>query len=122
MLWLSLSGDSYIRHLSACTSCLHQYYLVFVTVYIYGLYPQVGQALSVHSFSICSKLVSISHPMNIFVTLLKRTEASALWSSFLSFMWSVDCIVGSSSFWANIHLSMSPYQICFSVIDLSQSG
>jgi hypothetical protein len=40
--------------------------------------------------------------------LLSRTEASTLWFSFfLSFTWSVNCILGIPSFWANIHLSVS---------------
>jgi len=55
--------------------------------------------------------------------LLRRSDASALWSSFfLSFMWSVDCILGNSSFWANIHLSVSAQHVCFLVIGLPHSG
>lgn len=37
--------------------------------------------------------------------LLIRTEASTFWSSvFLSFKWSVECILGILSFWSNINL------------------
>jgi hypothetical protein len=44
----------------------------------------------------------------ILFPLLSRTEASTLWSSFfLSFIWSVCCIVCILSFWANIYLSVS---------------
>jgi hypothetical protein len=44
--------------------------------------------------------------MVILFPLLRRTEISTLWSSFfLSFMWSMDCILGIARFWANIHLS-----------------
>jgi len=41
-----------------------------------------------------------------FVRLLRRTEASTLWSSFfLSFMWSVDCSLGNLSFWPFSNIS-----------------
>jgi len=54
MLWKSLSGDSYISLLSACISWHQQYCLSWLCVY--GLDPQVGQALNGFSFSLCSKL------------------------------------------------------------------
>jgi hypothetical protein len=40
----------------------------------------------------------------------------------LSFMWSVNCILGILSFWANIHLSVSTHNVCSFVIGLSLSG
>ena len=50
--------------------------------------------------------VSVSPPMSILFPLLRRTEVSTLWSSFfLSFMWSVNCILGIPSFGANIGTS-----------------
>jgi hypothetical protein len=56
--------------------------------------------------------------MDIF-PLLRRTRVSILWSSFfLSFMWSVNCILGVMSFWANIHLPVSVYHLCSFVIGL----
>jgi len=84
-------------------------------LHVYGLDPQVGQALNGHFFSLCSKLfVSISPPMNILFPLLRRTEASRFWSSFfLSFMWSVDCILGNLSFGANIHYKLFSPQASF---------
>ena len=43
------------------------------------------------------------------------------WSSFLlSFMWSVKCILGILSFWANIHLPVSAYHVCSFVIGLTR--
>jgi hypothetical protein len=49
-----------------------------------------------------------------FFPLLRRTEAPILWSSFyLSFMWSVNCVLIIPSFWANIHLSVSAYYMCY---------
>jgi hypothetical protein len=56
--------------------------------------------------------VSVSSPMGILLLLLRRTEVSILWSSFLlSFMLSVNCILGIPSFWANIHLAVSVYHV-----------
>jgi hypothetical protein len=61
--------------------------------------------------------VSVSPPMSILFPLLRRTEVSILWSSFfLSFICSVNCILGILSFWANIYLSVSSF-----VIGLSDS-
>jgi hypothetical protein len=52
--------------------------------------------------------------VSILFPFLRRTESSTLWSSFfLSFMWSVNCILGIQSFWANIHLSVSAYHVFF---------
>jgi hypothetical protein len=64
------------------------------------------------SFLLVSALhfVSIFVPMSILFPFLTRTEVPTLWSSFfLSFMWSVNCILGIQSFWDNIHLSESTY-------------
>jgi hypothetical protein len=58
--------------------------------------------------------------VNIFFPLLRRTEVSTVWFSFfLTFMWSVNCILGILSFWANIHLSVSAYPVCYFVIAAS---
>jgi hypothetical protein len=52
----------------------------------------------------------------------KEDRTPTLWSSFiLSFMWSMDCILGIWRFWANIHLSVSAYHVCSFVIGLSHS-
>jgi len=53
VFWLCLSGEIYIRFLSACTSLLHPSCLIG-WLYMYG--PHVGQALNGCSFSLCSKL------------------------------------------------------------------
>jgi hypothetical protein len=59
----------------------------------------------------------------VFVPILRRMEVSTLCSYFfLSFMWSVNCILGIPSFWANIHLSVSAYHVCSFVIGLLYSG
>ena len=55
--------------------------------------------------------ISVFPPLSILFPLLRKTEVSTLWSSiFLSFMWSVNCILGIPSFGANIHLSESAFQ------------
>jgi hypothetical protein len=61
--------------------------------------------------------------MNILFPFIGRTETPRLWSSlYLSFMWSMSCILGILSFWANIHLSVSANHVCSSVIGLPHSG
>jgi hypothetical protein len=71
-------------------------------------------------------LPSPSHPlppMVILCPLLGRTEASTLWSSFfLSFIWSVSCIMGIPSFLSKIHLSVSTYHMCSFESRLPHSG
>jgi hypothetical protein len=61
--------------------------------------------------------------MDIFFSILIRSEVSKLWSSFfLSFMWSLNYILSILSFWTNIHLSVSAYHFCSFVIGLPQPG
>jgi hypothetical protein len=62
--------------------------------------------------------VSVSPPMGLLFPFLRRTKVSTLLSSFLSFIWSVNCILSILNFWANIHLSMSAYHVCSFVIGL----
>jgi hypothetical protein len=66
---------------------------------------------------------SVFAPVNILLPLLRRTKASTHWSSFfLNFMWSVSYILGILTFGANIHLSVSAYQVCSFVTELPHSG
>ena len=68
-------------------------------------------------------VVPVFPPVSILFCLLRRTEGSTLWSSFfLSFIWSVNCILGTPSFWANIHLSVSAYHVFSFVIGLPHLG
>jgi hypothetical protein len=70
-----------------------------------------------------SLLHTVFSPMSILLSLIRRTEAHKIWSSFfLSFMWSVNCILGILSIWANSHLSMNAYHVCSFVIGLPHSG
>jgi hypothetical protein len=67
--------------------------------------------------------VSVTPSMGILFPILRRNEVSTLWSSlFLSFMCFTNCILGSLSSWANIHLSVSAYHVCSFVIGLHHSG
>ena len=66
---------------------------------------------------------SLSHPqlpLVILFPLLSRTdEASTFWSSFLlSFMWSVNCIMGILCSLPNIHLSVNTYHVYSFVTEL----
>jgi hypothetical protein len=69
-----------------------------------------GGAVSGWPFLQSPHFVSETPPMGILFHLLRRTKVSTLWSSFfLSFMWFVNCILGTLSFWTNIHLSVRSY-------------
>jgi hypothetical protein len=116
--WQSLSWDSYIRLLSACTSWHPQYYLVLVTVF--GMDSQVGP-LDGLSFSLCFTLSLHICFCVYFVPLSRRTRGTKL-VIFLSFMWSVNYILGIPSIGVNIHLSVSAYHVCSFVIGLLHSG
>ena len=86
---------------------------------VHEMDAQVGQSLDGLSFSFCSKHCLCISFHGYFDSLLKRTKTSSLWSSFfLSFKWSVNCILGILHFWANIHLSVSAYHECSFVIEL----
>jgi len=86
-----------------------------------GWIPQWGSLWMAFPSLSAPHFVSIFPPVFLF-PLLRRTEASTLWSFFfLSFMWSVNCILDFPSFWA-MHLSMSVYHVCSFVIGLPHSG
>jgi hypothetical protein len=88
-------------------------------VVIYGMDPQVGVLSTVSA----QNFVSVTPSMGILFPILRRNEVSTFWSSFiLSFMCFVNCILGSLSFWASIHLTVSAYHVCSFVIGLPQSG
>ena len=76
---------------------------------IMGWIPGWGSLWMVHPFVLAPNFVSVTTPMGILFPILRRDKASTLWF-FLSFMCFVSCILGTLSFWANIHLSVSAYQ------------
>jgi hypothetical protein len=60
--------------------------------------------------------------VSVLFPLLRSTEASILWSSFLSFICSMNCILVIPNLWVNIHLSVRTYHVCSFVIRLLHSG
>jgi hypothetical protein len=56
--------------------------------------------------------VSVTPSMGILFLLLRRIQVSTLCSSFfLSFIWFANCILGTPSFWADIHSSVSAFML-----------
>ena len=92
-------------------------------VTVYRMDPQVGQSLDGLSFSFWFKLCLCISSMGILIPLLRRTEVSTLWYTFfLSFIWSVNYILGIPNFWANIHLSVTAFHVCSFVTELPHLG
>jgi uncharacterized membrane protein len=68
------------------------------------------------------KSVSVIPSMGILFPILRRNEVFTRWSSFFIFLCFANCILGILSFWANIHVSVSAYQVTSFVIRLPHSG
>jgi hypothetical protein len=107
-LWQSLSVGSPIRLLSASTSGIHNDVQVW---WLYtGWVPRWGSLWMAFPSVSAPHFVSIFSPVSIFFHLLRSTEASTLWSSFLlGFIWSVNWILGVLNFWVHIKVSESAY-------------
>jgi hypothetical protein len=90
---------------------------------IMGWIPGWGSLWMVHPLVLAPNFVSVTPSMGILFPILRRNEVSTSWSSFfLIFLCFENSILGILSFWANIHLSVSVYQMTFSVIGLPHSG
>jgi hypothetical protein len=77
----------------------------------------------VHPFTLAPNFVSETPYMGILFPILGRNEVSMRWFSFfLIFLCFGICILGILGFWANIHLSVSAYQVTSFVIELPHSG
>jgi hypothetical protein len=63
-----------------------------------GWIPRWGSLWMVHPFVSAPNFVSVTLSMGIFFPVLRRGEVSTLWSSFLSFMYFDNCILGILSF------------------------
>jgi hypothetical protein len=88
-----------------------------------GWIPGWGSFWIVHPFVLAPNFVSVTPSMGILFPILRRNEICTCWSSFsLIFLCFANCILGILSFWANIHLSVSAYQVTFFVIGLPHSG
>jgi uncharacterized membrane protein len=76
----------------------------------------------VHPFILALNYVSVTPSIGILFPIVGRNEVSTRWSSFLIFLYFANCIFGILSFWANIHSSVSAYQVTSFVIGLPPSG
>jgi hypothetical protein len=90
---------------------------------IMGWIPRWGHFWMVHPFILALNFVSVTPSMGILFSIQRRNEVSTRWSSFfLIFLCFANCILGILSFWANMHLSVSAYQVTSFVIGLPYSG
>jgi hypothetical protein len=87
-----------------------------------GWIPRWGSFWMVIPSVAALTFVSVTPFMGILFTLLRRIEWFTHWSFFLSFMCFANCISGILSFWANIHVSVSAYHVCYFVIGLPHLG
>jgi hypothetical protein len=76
-----------------------------------GWIPGLGSLWMVHPFVLSPNFVSATPSMDFLFRILERNEVSTHWSSFLIFLCFGSCILGILGFWANIHLSVSAYQV-----------
>jgi hypothetical protein len=96
---------------------------MFKRVLIMGWIPGWGSLWTIHPFVLAPNFVSVTPSMGILFSILRRNEVSTCWSSlFLIFLCFANCILGILSFWANIHLPVSAYQVTSFVIGLPQES
>jgi hypothetical protein len=99
------------------------YNSVWVWWLIMGWIPGWSSLWMVHPFVLAPNFVSVTPSMGVLFPILRRNEVSTRWSSFfLIFLCFANCILGILSFWANIHLSVSAYQVTSFVMRLPHSG
>jgi hypothetical protein len=106
----AISGSFQQNHAGICNS-------VCIWWLIMGWIPGCGGLWMVHPFVSAPNFVSVTSSMGILFPILRRNEVSTHWSSFFFiFLCFANCIMGILSFWANIHLSVSAYQVTSFVI------
>jgi hypothetical protein len=111
-LKITISGSFQQNLADICNS-------VLVWWLIMGWIPGWDSLWMVHPFILAPNFVSVTPSMGVLFPILRRNEASTLWSSFfLIFLCFANCILGILSFWANICLSVSAYHVCSFVIGL----
>jgi hypothetical protein len=111
----ALSGSCQQNLAGICNS-------VCVSWLIMGWTPGWGSLWMVHPFILAPDFVSATPSMGILFSILGRNEVSMHWSSFfLIFSCFRNCILGILGFWANIHISVSAYQMTSFVIGLPHS-
>ena len=91
---------------------------VWVWWLIMGWTPGWDSLWMVHPFILAPNFVSATPSIDILFHILGRNEVATHWSFFLIFLCFGSCIFGILSFWANIHLSVSAYQVTSFVIGL----
>ena len=116
-----------LRRQPYISSCLQALLGICNGVQVWQLYmgwiPRWGTLWMIFLLVFVPWVVSIFHQVSILFPLIRSTEASTLWSSFfLSFIWSVNCILGILNFWDTIHLSVSDYSVFSFVTELPHSG
>jgi hypothetical protein len=96
------------------------------SVWVWWLYmewiPRCGSLWMVIPSVSVPHLVSVSSSMHILFPRLRRMEVSSLVFLLLEFHVFCKLYFGYSSFWANMHLSVSAYHVCSFVIGLPHSG
>jgi hypothetical protein len=78
---------------------------------IMGWTSRWGSLWMVHPLVLALNFVSATPSMDILFPILRRNEVSTSWFSFLIFLCFGSCILDILGFWANIHLSVSAYQV-----------
>jgi hypothetical protein len=125
LLYLSSTGIASPE--AAISGSFHQnlagiYNGVWLWWLIMGWIPRWGSLWMVYPFLSAPNFVSVTPSMGILFPILKRNEVSTIHSSFFLIFWCfTNCILGILSFWANIYLSVSVYQVCSFVIGLPHS-
>jgi hypothetical protein len=84
--------------------------------------PGWGRVWMVHPFILAPNFVSATASMDILFPIQGRNDISMSWSSFFIFLCFGSCILGILGVWANIHLSVSAYQVTSFVSWLPHSG
>jgi hypothetical protein len=96
---------------------------VYIWWLIMGWIPSWSSLRIIHPLLSVPNFDSVTPSMAILFPILRRNEISTHWSSFLLiFLCITSCILGILSFWANICLSVSAYQVTSFVIGLPHSG
>jgi hypothetical protein len=125
-LYLSSSGRA-SQETAISDSCQQAFPSIQKSIWIWQLYmgsiPRWGSLWIAFSSVSALHSVTIVPPVTVLTPIQRSTEASTLSSSFfLSFIWSVDCILSIPNFWGNIHFSVSAYHVCSFVTGLPHSG
>ena len=122
LLYLPGTGTAW-QEIAISRSCQQNLAGLCNSVCVWWLYmgwiPRWGSLWMVHPFVSAPNFVSVTPSMGVLFPILRRGEVSTFWSSFfLSFMCFANCMLGILSFWANIHLSVSAYQVTSFVMGL----